>query len=528
MEKAQQQDPLILLRHDMAPRNPYDSANSAAHCQNPPPDHSHPRTTLITELPPTKLVYPPPPQTAQDRNLRRYENTRGTLGGNVNFDGTNRDKPMISMELYQLKQQQQQKSASNPELIYFGSGANFQQQQKRDSFRHGPGIMSALYSESESNLQKKRAIQQEMAMYERMQMEERDRRRHEEKHQHNPPKDNWPFGKQIGHGADHLKYNHTIPLRQEEVALRQHERSLAQEYAKELDNQIANNRQFQAQARKEAPVRDDDTKWMFHHSHMPGRRPKVPFEPPRDQGTDLISHVTISNKGQADPTRKLKPPPNEERKDVFPFNHDQYNNSHPVPPSKPPPPTEPTSLTFSENTERLNRRVSFSQIDKAATAQDQPQHGRRRFQNESNNAENIAAEREIKLMRKIQEEELRQRRETQEKHRQEEYSQGKIYAQSYPWKWGDGNETRKEHPHHKATDIIMQKEPINKSKALQYQIDLDAMVMQKREMNKRERQLDTELWNKHIQNSFENSLGKPRQVNPRYQHPPPKRGNADC
>ncbi|KAJ3020428.1 UNVERIFIED_CONTAM: hypothetical protein HDU68_010181 [Siphonaria sp. JEL0065] len=158
MDTRQQQDPLILLRHDMAPRNPYDANNAAAHCQNPPPDHSHPRTTLITELPPTKLVYPPPPHSVQNRVELRYESTRGTLGGNVNFDGTCRDKPMISKDLYQLKQ----KSTSNPELIYFGSGASFREQRQRDNFRHGPGIMSVLYSESDSNLERKRAIQQEM------------------------------------------------------------------------------------------------------------------------------------------------------------------------------------------------------------------------------------------------------------------------------------------------------------------------------------------------------------------------------
>ncbi|ORY37115.1 hypothetical protein BCR33DRAFT_721738 [Rhizoclosmatium globosum] len=486
------QDPLILLRHDMAPRNPYDASNAIAHCVNPPPDHSHPRQTLITELPQPKLVYPPPnhKETVDDRNRRRYENTRGTLGGNVNFDGTKREKPMISMEHYKLAEESRRLNQSNPELIYFGSATGYQQQRERESFRHKPGIMSVLYSDSDSNLERKRVIKDEMAKYERMQTEERDRRLQQERHQQSPPKDNWPFGKHLGHGSDHLTFNHVIPLRQEEIAMREQEKKLAMAYAKELDNQIENDRKYREQMKKSMPVRDDEQTWMFHHNHMPGRRPKVPFEPPRDSATDLISHVPHNHQLQADKSRKLRPPLQEERKD--------YNKSHPPQPDRPLPPVEPTSLVLGSN---KDRRVSFPD----EKLYHEPQFGRRKFLLNSTNEEQKMAEHEMKLMRDYQEKELRLRREMEQKEREEAFSQGKAFAHSYPWKWGDHGG---QNPHHKVTDILQHKEPLDRNKALQYQADLDAMVRHKRDNCQKEKQREVELWNRHNQNSFENALGK--------------------
>ncbi|KAJ3061628.1 hypothetical protein HDU98_002444 [Podochytrium sp. JEL0797] len=393
-------DALVLLRHDMTSRNPYSPENQHAHNVPPPPNHSHPRTAVITELAAPKDPYPP--TKIVDRNQRRYENTRGTLGGNVNFDGTNRDKPMISMEHYALaKQQRSSLAASNPELIYFGGNASFKEQQKRSDFRHRQGI-TIYSSDSAVNVERKKIIQLEM---EKIQMEEQD----------------WPFGKHLGHGADHLTFNHVVPLRYEEIISRQYEKNLSQQYAKELDKQIADSQRFKQQSKQVEPKRDDDQIWMFHHNHMNGRRPKVPFEPPRDTTTDLISSAPLAHKApgvmsKLDPTaKKLRPPLADERKDVFPFNHDA---------------------------------------------------------------------------------ELRQRREMEQSQRQQDHQMGKQFAESYPWKWGDHADPRKDAPHHKATDIIMQKEPINRTKALQYQADLNAMVQMKRESCMKSKQHETELWQK--------------------------------
>ena len=89
-----------------------------------------------------------------ERARRRLENTQGTLGAGVNFDGTLvAPKPLFSTLAAPVTSE--------------GCGSIFgpdmgTKKKDMNSARHGPGIQSAIYSDAGSNLEKKRAMQAEL------------------------------------------------------------------------------------------------------------------------------------------------------------------------------------------------------------------------------------------------------------------------------------------------------------------------------------------------------------------------------
>ncbi|KAJ3086128.1 hypothetical protein HK100_008800 [Physocladia obscura] len=500
------QDSLALLRHDMKPIDPYPYFPKDT-LPSDQQDIFHPRapTTTITQLPQQKYVYQPSiiaaRPLASDRNHIRSENTRGTLGATVNFDGSKRETRTISID----KTGANDSSGNNAnastlsslsgeptDLIYFGAGETCGR--RRDNFKHGPGIETVIYTDSRANIEKRKAVQQEMAKYEKIQFEERERKRQDERQQRIKDQQNvkWPFGSKInvGPGADQLQFHHVIPFRAEEVALRQYEKLRAEEYAHELDAQIAADKCFKIQLKQEAPKHDDDTKWMFHHSQMPGRRSKVPLEPPNDKNTDPISHTAVSYKAPATfETRKARSKLIDERKDP-----------------------EPTSLQLGNDHSR--RKLAALNATEILQPYHEPEFGRKKFVfTKPSTDDQEIAEIESKKIRKFQELELRQRQEFKETKKRQEKTLGKQYAESYPWKWGNSdNEDRvKENPHHKSTDVVQTVEPIDRNKAKRYQAELDQLVRQKHAQAILQKQIESDLWKRHVEYSFENALGRANQ-----------------
>ncbi|KAJ3406161.1 hypothetical protein HDU80_000088 [Chytriomyces hyalinus] len=517
---AQYEDPLAMLRHNMAPAEPYRHEIPA-----PVDDYFHPRapTTLITALPEKKPVYPnQDPTTAYERNKRRLENTRGTFGAGVNLDGTSRAQPMIP-----------DPSAMNfsaaPEknnLLFFG-GDGGRNAVRSDGRHMGPRISNALQYESDSNLERKKLIQQELSAidlliswsaekYEKIQLEERQNKRLMERQQtfRQRKETKWPFG----HPPNmNQKFNHIIPMGREErikrssklihnlsfarfeqeMAVRQLEKQRADEYARELEIQVESNRRQKEAARKfEFQTKGDQQTWMMHAPGIPERRARVPMEPPHDSSRDLISHVLVPPKPPNE-HKKLRPPQNEERKEVYPLDHDIRTARTNALPARIGIPIEPTSLPLGDH-----RKISFSEPNMR-----EPQFGRKKFMQFDTKEERVQNEHQLRFMRQVQEEDLKIHREMEQRKRQEENIQGKQFGQSYPWHWGMDNETRKAHPHHKSTDIMQTTEPINKAKAMQYQADLNNLVRHRQAIHDREKQMDSDLWRNHVQNSFENSLG---------------------
>ncbi|KAJ3232443.1 hypothetical protein HDU78_007032 [Chytriomyces hyalinus] len=469
---AQYEDPLAMLRHNMAPAEPYRHEIPA-----PVDDYFHPRapTTLITALPEKKPVYPnQDPTTAYERNKRRLENTRGTFGAGVNLDGTSRAQPMIpdpsTMNFSAVPEKNN--------LLFFG-GDGGRNAVRSDGRHMGPRISNALQYESDSNLERKKLIQQELSAidlliswslekYEKIQLEERQNKRLMERQQ-------------------------TF----REMAVRQLEKQRADEYARELEIQVESNRRQKEAARKfEFQTKGDQQTWMMHAPGIPERRARVPMEPPHDSSRDLISHVLVPPKPPNE-HKKLRPPQNEERKEVYPLDHDIRTARTNALPARNGIPIEPTSLPLGDH-----RKISFSEPNMR-----EPQFGRKKFMQFDTKEERVQNEHQLRFMRQVQEEDLKIHREMEQRKRQEENIQGKQFGQSYPWHWGMDNETRKAHPHHKSTDIMQTTEPINKAKAMQYQADLNNLVRHRQAIHDREKQMDSDLWRNHVQNSFENSLG---------------------
>ncbi|KAJ3235605.1 hypothetical protein HDU81_000305 [Chytriomyces hyalinus] len=471
---AQYEDSLAMLRHNMAPAEPYRHETPA-----PVDDYFHPRapTTLITALPEKKLVYPSQdPTTVYERNKRRLENTRGTFGAGVNLDGTSRAPPMIpdpSTMSY---------SVAPPEknnLLFFG-GDGGRNAVRSDGRHFGPRISNALQYESDSNLERKKLIQQELKKYEKIQLEERENKRLMERQQ-TFRETKWPFG----HPPNmNQKFNHIIPMGQEEMAVRQLEKQRADEYARELEIQVESNRRQREAAKKfDFQTKADQQTWMMHAPGIPERRARVPMEPPHDSSRDLISHIIVPPKPPNE-HKKLRPPQNEERKEVYPLDHDLRVARTNALPARHVAPIEPTSLPLGDH-----RKISYSEPNMR-----EPQFGRKKFMQFDTKEERVQNEHQLRFMRQVQEEDLKIHREMEQRKRQEENIQGKQFGQSYPWHWGMDNETRKAHPHHKSTDIMQTTEPINKAKAMQYQADLNNLVRHRQAIHDREKQMDSELW----------------------------------
>ncbi|KAJ3199943.1 hypothetical protein HDU82_009308 [Entophlyctis luteolus] len=469
----------------MKPADPYPAAHNASAA--PPRDYYYPRapTTTLTRISPQPQPSKFETQAPSDggglpagldieRNRRQYENKRGVLGGTLNFDGSQRAAPMISVDhLVLAKRAQMEAGREGSGLIYFGDSVAHREQ--RDSYKHKPGIEAAIYTDSHVNAEKKKAIQAEMAKFERMQLAEREQKKSQQRRVvEEPPK--WPFGNQHESALppSETQFHHLIPYRAEEIALRQYEKNRAKEYAHELDTQIAADIQLRKHMKEIAPKQDDDSKWMFHHSQMPGRKPKVPLEPPQDRSTDIISHCVIANKQTAAEARKLRSKIADERKDVYPFNHDGYNATHAPTNGKSLPPVtfysvEPTSLPIGGKNTR--KTVFLNPNDSGSQQYHEPEFGRKKFWSMSSAEEIKAAEQETKLMRQIQEQELRKHREDEQRRKHEEFEQGK-------------------------------QEPVDKEKAQKYQSDLDALVRMRREIKLKQQEAENELWKKPL-NSFD-------------------------
>ncbi|KAI8616789.1 hypothetical protein BC830DRAFT_1080358 [Chytriomyces sp. MP71] len=480
----------------MQPTDPY--PDYILHSKPPPNDYYYPRapTTTITQLPEHKLVYPdpkPPPRTVAERNLRRLENTRGTFGGGVNLDGTSRDKPMIPLpgEPSYVIAKQNAYTKSEPNLIYFGSGEGAMRDVGNQQPRWYPkGLSVTRNTESDATMERKRLIREELAKYERIQLEERDRRRQMERNQPGPTQEKWPFEKPININQ---RFNHMIPMRQDELVLRELEKKRAEQYARELGIII-----------------HDQQNWMMHTASMPGRRHRVPLEPPRDGSIDLISHVPLP-KNPPNEHKKLRPPIAEERKDVYPF-------AHPVrlegTDSRNALPTEQTSLPMNRYLIRppipIEDGVFALSVAIQTRTSDEPRYGRKKFW--LNDEERSTSEQNMRKLRGSQGISVFKRRlgdslassrgtAPSTRKRKSEAPRG-ICArkeENYPWHWGSEMEERKGHPNtHRSTDIVQSVEPIDRDRAMAYQADLDALVKQRSEMHKREKQLDTELWKKRI------------------------------
>ncbi|KAI8613392.1 hypothetical protein BC830DRAFT_478891 [Chytriomyces sp. MP71] len=208
---------------------------------------------------------------------------------------------------------------SEPNLIYFGSGEGAM----RDVGNQQPpwypkGFSVTRNTESDATMERKRLIREELAKYERIQLEERDRRRQMERNQPGPTQEKWPFGKPTNINQ---RFNHMIPMRQDELVLRELEKKRAEQYARELEIQVQASRHHKEEAKKIGfQVEHDQQNWMMHTASMPGRRHRVPLEPPRDGSIDLISHAPLP-KNPPNEHKKLRPPVAEERKDVYPFSH---------------------------------------------------------------------------------------------------------------------------------------------------------------------------------------------------------------
>ncbi|KAI8836853.1 hypothetical protein BC829DRAFT_51017 [Chytridium lagenaria] len=104
-----------------------------------------------------------------ERNRLRDRNYHGTLGFNLNYDGSAKEqesfynKPLLRSE--------------DPPSLFFG----YSNEVSKKQARHGPGIEMSLFSDAVENIEKKRVLQKEMASFEIVQKLERERRREAEK-----------------------------------------------------------------------------------------------------------------------------------------------------------------------------------------------------------------------------------------------------------------------------------------------------------------------------------------------------------
>ncbi|KAI8850388.1 hypothetical protein BC829DRAFT_154885 [Chytridium lagenaria] len=97
-------------------------------------------------------------------------------------------------------------------------------------------------------------------------------------------------------------------------------------------------------------------------------------------------------------------------------------------------------------------------------------------------SDRVKLDEQAKRLHRLQEEDLKRRREENVVTQMRDLEQGKQFATNYPWDWGN---TVKKDPRHRSTDISRKTEPMDRDKAMQYHADLDRIMEEKREAGRR-------------------------------------------
>ncbi|KAJ3331184.1 hypothetical protein HDU76_003845 [Blyttiomyces sp. JEL0837] len=485
-----------MLKHDMTPREPYPPRPPPQ--PNPsdvPPQHYphlNPQSSTDppfrqtkasgAELPPALAGTTPEYPIGYERARRRLENNRGTLG-DMNLDGSLSNRPRFEASLTSLGpgafNQSNGSYASNtnrdPPSIFFGESTGNPASQ-RATVRHGPGLQAVIYSDTMANMERRRAQQQELAYYEKIQLEERERMKRQEKLRSIEEEKGlkWPFG------AEQKMPRRQVDLPPDILHLKTVEKERAEQYARDLSQQIEERERAKRQDRQQSLAADKNN---------------VPVDP--------ISLQPLPAKPSVQ-ARRIRPPPLDERKDVYPLAmHIQANHNGTIDSQNPAAlgRNRDTIRAIEEANSRVNAAIGVSlpglgeghnyQRDDI-TGLHEPKYGRKRTLNPEQSLEKLQSNLNGKMLLKDQAEELKAKQEHMQQHRKEEIEMGKKFAENYPWHWGQ-DLNRRGNAKHKSSDIMYQAEPIDRDRALQYQHDLDQIVQERRQIKEMERKTEIEL-----------------------------------